>query len=826
MSTPLFLIRQSLKEKEPFFGSWQLVDDEKGGYIGSGNFGHVFLIEKSDTTGKYVAALKYIPLMIKLDSNVKRSLRDKGLNTTEHMMVFLEDSAKKQAEEIQILYQLRGSANIVSYLNHDIIVKKEGESLSLEILLGMEYLPQSLIGLIEKVETKGLPMDQVLSIAGGIGQGLAVAHKKGIIHRDLKPENILLTADGEPKIADFGVAKMHRNATLGRGGTYTGSPLYMAPEVHETEIHPDKSYDHRADIYSFGLIIYEMLKGSYPFFKETGDELKALQMRLSGESFPAIGRTDVPEYVEKAVAKACASDPNERFQSVEEFIEALHKKPESQQIPIANLGIAQKAESQQIPITNFGKAKKSEQSKKSTFTIVAIVAAFLLFGGIAWALSGTVFSNNKDLPAVVGSDTFTVAQELCKWLEETRAPNIKSDMETYQKALDLFTKKQYDQAIPNFNKLISIDSRDALSSILRENCRLMINNQPFIKIAVASPLTGDQNQRGFNVILGAALAQEEINNSGGVMGKKIYIQLADDHGESSQAVNVAKQLAGDTKILAVIGHIRSSETLAAAPEYEKAGIVEVSPSSSAMALSGISKYFFRVCPDDKTQGKVLVDGASKNGIKSAVIIYNPTDQHSMDLAQAIKKEMAAISLVNRAELMFEDGKTNFSDIAAEIEKSKPDAIFFTGKDQEGAYFLIEMSKKDNRIPIITGDAMYTLKLLNTAGNSANNMITAAFYHAKAGMPWQKQFTDNFLQRYDGGTPNERCSLTYDAIFVIRKALERSQEITREGVLKGIKGVSFTGSSGPIKFDENGAVPNKPVVILKVIDGQFSPIEVF
>src|SRR5512143_3066402 len=162
---------------------------------------------------------------------------------------------------------------------------------------------------------KQLPVDEAIRISIAIANALQYAHSHGVIHRDLKPENILLQ-EGQPVIADFGIALAVSNAGGGRitqTGISLGTPQYMSPE----QATGDRVIDGRTDIYSLGAVLYEMLTGEPP---HTGPTAQAIIARVMTEQPRpvSITRRNVPVHVESAVARALEKLPADRFQTAEQ----------------------------------------------------------------------------------------------------------------------------------------------------------------------------------------------------------------------------------------------------------------------------------------------------------------------------------------------------------------------------------------------------------------------------------------------------------------------------------------------------------------------------
>src|SRR5215472_4801982 len=168
---------------------------------------------------------------------------------------------------------------------------------------------------------KQLPVDEVLRIATAVAGALDYAHRHGVIHRDLKPENILLH-DGQPLVADFGIALAISNASGARitqTGISLGTPQYMSPE----QATGDRSIDARTDIYSLGALTYEMLTGEPP---HTGSTSQAIIARVLTERPRSIRatRSSVPEHIEAAVDHALEKLPADRWATAHDFADAMN----------------------------------------------------------------------------------------------------------------------------------------------------------------------------------------------------------------------------------------------------------------------------------------------------------------------------------------------------------------------------------------------------------------------------------------------------------------------------------------------------------------------
>jgi eukaryotic-like serine/threonine-protein kinase len=169
------------------------------------------------------------------------------------------------------------------------------------------------------IERRGpAPVPNALELAIQIARGLAFAHQQGLIHRDVKPQNVLLNGDGRAKVTDFGIA---RSLNVQRGMTQTGTVLgtsdYIAPEQAQGQ-----RVDEHTDVYSLGVVVYELLTGEVPF---PGENFVAVAMRHINEEPPSVRekRPDVPVRVDEAVRRAMAKRPEDRFPSMDAFCAEL-----------------------------------------------------------------------------------------------------------------------------------------------------------------------------------------------------------------------------------------------------------------------------------------------------------------------------------------------------------------------------------------------------------------------------------------------------------------------------------------------------------------------
>jgi serine/threonine-protein kinase len=231
------------------------------------------------------------------------------------ILKFLNPNVSQDEEMMKrFVHELRYSRKIT---HHNVIRIYDFLLIRGNYAISMEYFPSHTLG--NEVNEKPLPLAKAVRYATDICTGMAVAHQQGIIHRDLKPANVLIDETGLVKIVDFGVAaaQLEGDTQLTKTGYVIGSPKYMAPEQIL-----GKKVDERADIYSLGVILYEMLTGEPPYHR--GDHMAVMYQHVQGKARPPIEvNATIPPGLSEIVMRSMTVDKAKRFQSMDEMRNAL-----------------------------------------------------------------------------------------------------------------------------------------------------------------------------------------------------------------------------------------------------------------------------------------------------------------------------------------------------------------------------------------------------------------------------------------------------------------------------------------------------------------------
>lgn len=282
--------------------------------LGSGAFGTVYKVIKTNAAGQYIRALKHIT--IPTEKQYNSVLNSMGGDVSKADSYFSQ-MLNNIVSEIKILNDLseKGVQHIVRYYENDILITDSPRRYDIFIL--MEYLTP----LEDFIQNADFLVHDVVKLGLDILNGLRSCHNNGVIHRDIKDDNIFVSDKGEYKIGDFGVSKILKDSS--KAESLKGTPNFLAPEVYLGK----ESYTKSVDLYSLGIVLYRLLNYNrnpfLPRFPEqyfSQDEDEAFEARMSGKTpdLPALGGEEIGHVIVKAI-----SSSSERFQTADEFINSL-----------------------------------------------------------------------------------------------------------------------------------------------------------------------------------------------------------------------------------------------------------------------------------------------------------------------------------------------------------------------------------------------------------------------------------------------------------------------------------------------------------------------
>ena len=319
--------------------------------LGAGGMGVVYRAE--DIKLKRTVALKFLPSELTRD----------------------EDSKRRFAHEAQAASALHHNNICVI---HDIDETPEGQ-----MFISMEYCEGETLK--EKIERGPLKIEDAVNLGIQIAQGLEEAHEHQIVHRDVKPANVLITSGGVAKIVDFGLAKLSSATKITKTGSTLGTVAYMSPEQLQ-----GSDVDPRADIFSFGIVLYELLSGRLPF---RGEHQAAIMYSLINEDPPPIARFNdkVTVDLERIVLKAIAKDKEERYQHTGDLLADL--RHERKKLEYLKIGATKPA-----AVNGTGLVARLSSGRGKYLSV--IVAAALILTAVIFNPFKIEFGSKEDKPFI------------------------------------------------------------------------------------------------------------------------------------------------------------------------------------------------------------------------------------------------------------------------------------------------------------------------------------------------------------------------------------------------------------------------------------------
>ncbi len=692
------------------------------------------------------------------------------------------------------------------YLVQELI---EGHSLSSELPPGQKQSEAYVIDLLQ----------DVLKI-------LEFVHGEGVIHRDIKPSNLIRRAsDGKLVLIDFGAVKNIGNQITNQIDDVPteamcdrtamtiaiGTQGYMPREQLAGLPH------FNSDIYALGAIAIKALTGinpgDLPYDKNTSEIIWRDAATVS-DGLAAILDKMVRCYY------------GDRYQSATDVLQALQM-------------LSQTVDPTWIDAPPVDRLRPRPPNRKLLFVGGAIAAAAIAFFLLTKSIQPpeTIPESNTISPAQIDTKRISFGEQILA---------VGSDNPAKQEGADFIKAGDYKQAIKAFATARKADITDPETLIYLNNAR--IGNGKYYAIAAAVPL-GITPDSANEMLRGIAQAQDEINAAGGINGVPLKVAIANDDNRPRIAKSLAQELVKNPEILGVVGHGISDTTLAAGSIYQSGELVAIAPVSSAIQLSELSRYVFRIMPSDRYAARALSAYMSDRLNKQkAVVFYNSDSVYS----QSIKNEFKdALFYRGGGKVIgeFDLSRPNFNarkSVETAIKQGADAIVLLPSNDVlDRALQVVYVNRR--RLNMLAGDGFYLTKTLEIAGEDAEGMVLAVpgslvgekgqNFRAKAMQLWGKNSTDQTLNNgkntnvnlftSERVSVNWRTALTYDATQALIAAIRNNP--TRNGVLRSLRASNFsvTGSTGIVSFrptgDREAAV--QLVMVKPTKNGyQFKPLE--
>ena len=345
-----------------------------------------------------------------------------------------------------------------------------------------------------------------------------------------------------------------------------------------------------------------------------------------------------------------------------------------------------------------------------------------------------------------------------------------------------------------------------------------------ILIGEYGSLTGTTATFGISTRNGIDMAIDEVNATGGVLGRQVRVIVEDDQGRPEEAQTVVTKLITSDQVVAVLGEVASSRTLAAAPVAQQYGVPMITPSSTNPAVTQVGDYIFRVCFIDPFQGLVMATFASSSlGLTRVAILRDIRNDYSVGLADVFIENFQAMGGTIVIDQSYSEGDTDFSAQLTAIRAENPEAIFVPGYYTEVGLIARQAQSLGLTVPLLGGDGWDSPALIEIGGDALEGSYFSNHYSVQDPSPALQAFVSAYQTRF-GETPDALAGLGYDAAKILFDAIERAGSTEGAAIRDALSQTAdFPGITGTITLDENrNAI--KPAVVLQVSGGQLVYVE--
>ena len=340
-----------------------------------------------------------------------------------------------------------------------------------------------------------------------------------------------------------------------------------------------------------------------------------------------------------------------------------------------------------------------------------------------------------------------------------------------------------------------------------------------IKIGGMAPLTGALAIYGVTTTNGAELAVKEINENGGVLGKKIEYVMLDTKGDSTEAVMAYNKLV-DEKVAGIIGEVTSKPTLAVAEVAVQDNMPLITPTGTQVDITEVGPNIFRVCFTNPYQGKVLaITSKERLGANTVAVMLNNSSDYSDGIAKAFIEESEKLGMKVMGVEGYADGDKDFRPQLTKLAAMNPDAILIPEYYEQAALIATQAREVGVKSIFVGSDGWDGIA--KTLDQSAYAAIENSYFTNHFSMEDQSEKIQDFLKDYREAykeDPSAFSALGYDAVYM-KSAIEKAGSTDKQKIVDALKGIEYDGVTGYLTFDDHNN-PIKAVTVLKIENGKY------
>jgi branched-chain amino acid transport system substrate-binding protein len=340
-------------------------------------------------------------------------------------------------------------------------------------------------------------------------------------------------------------------------------------------------------------------------------------------------------------------------------------------------------------------------------------------------------------------------------------------------------------------------------------------------IAIVGPVTGQYASFGAQMTNGGQMAVEDINEAGGVLGKKLDLQIGDDACDPKQAVAVANQMAGNNVAL-VAGHYCSGSSIPASKVYAEADMVQISPASTNPAFTDdrAGPNIFRVCGRDDQQGGIAGKYLVTHFADKDIAIVHDKTAYGKGLADEVKKTLNA---AGKQETLYEAitaGDKDYSALVSKLKQANIDVLFYGGYHTEAGLIIRQMRDQGMATILMGGDALITQEFWSITGPAGEGTLMT-FSPDPRKNPAAAEVVKRFKEK--GIEPEGYVLYTYAAVQTWKQAAEKAKSTESADVVKAMNDTEFDTVIGKFKFNEKGDPNLPPYAVYRWSNGTYDEI---
>ena len=341
-----------------------------------------------------------------------------------------------------------------------------------------------------------------------------------------------------------------------------------------------------------------------------------------------------------------------------------------------------------------------------------------------------------------------------------------------------------------------------------------------IKIGGMAPLTGALAIYGVTTTNGAELAVKEINENGGILGKKIEYIILDTKGDSTEAVMAYNKLV-DEKVAGIIGEVTSKPTLAVAEVAVQDNMPLITPTGTQVDITEAGPNVFRVCFTNPYQGKVLaITSKERLGADTIAVMLNNSSDYSDGITKAFIEESEKLGMKVMGVEGYSDGDKDFRPQLTKLAAMNPDVVLIPEYYEQAALIATQAREVGVKSIFVGSDGWDGIA--KTLDQSAYAAIENSHFTNHFSMEDQSEKIQNFLKDYREAykeDPSAFSALGYDAVYMMKSAIEKAGSTDKQKIVDALKGIEYDGVTGYLTFDDHNN-PIKAVTVLKIENGKY------